>query len=250
MGNEDDYYYNNASVFDGYVVTSVNPGLRLLGMTSSYVTFAVLLAMLFRCRRNRKKFKEYDTNDLTTPKKKLKIVQGKNKIDDFSSTQEGMEALDLGHSEVDMAKLSKDSSFTHIEEIKVRRRRKRSNMMSRKRRGLRKHKTFLARGFSARKVISKTKMSKENDDISRISKGLYVFQFANDKSIEMDEMTKKKKNGDTRHKVGSPTNLNKKGNDEEDGYTQMTDEEAEDLKLQPEKDFKTELTAMIDLARP
>ena len=89
MGNDDDYYKN--SVFDGYVVTSVNPGLRLLGMTSCYVAFTVLLAMLLRFKKSRKNMKEYDTNDLAASKKKLKSVQGKNKIDDFSSTQEGME---------------------------------------------------------------------------------------------------------------------------------------------------------------
>ena len=256
MANDDDYYKGD-SPFDGYVVTSVNPGLKLLAITSCYVAFVMLLGMLLRFRRSRKNKKEYDTNDLSVSKlnaskKKLKLFQRKNgEEDSINNSQAGMETLDLVHSDVDMAQLSKDSSFNHIEEIRVMRRRKRG-MLTRQRRGLLKKNSILYRGKSA-KLAAKTKESEDGETSEKMGGGFYVLEFANHsgKNIKEEQINKEgKKNSNTRGTVSGHSRLNKVGDYEGDDYTQMTDEEVGDLNLQPNKDFSTELMNMLNLARP
>lgn len=115
MAGEDDDYYKGDSPFDGYLVTSTNPGLGLLFATIGWTAFCLILGMLLKCKKKKEEMK-YGTSDYmskiynryneTVPERAGKPGHGK-----------GLELLDLDHSKLDLASVSNRSDLEHIEKV-------------------------------------------------------------------------------------------------------------------------------------
>ena len=176
----DDYYGQDGSPFDGYVVTSTNPGYLLLIATAGLSCFCIFLGVIMRCRKKKKE------KEQGTPFYMEKIYTRYSEESSNSKKRDkGMELLDLDHSEMYLSNFIGNPEVEHIEKVNY------TNMFTRNRQGsIPNRKRQLRHLLSKRNLAARGSLSKSGK--GSLSKSVSSSTIESTSRREMDQTKQQK----------------------------------------------------------